>query len=106
VTDAAGLSRSLFGLGAIIGITGAALLYDGAHHPDSKNERNAGWVALQTGIAAGADWILIPEVPVDLDEMCDHLSAICERGKRYERFRESSSTIVMTTPSGPPFTRR
>lgn len=45
--------------------------------------RHAGWVALQTGIAAGADWILIPEVPVDLDEMCAHLMAIRERGKRY-----------------------
>src|SRR5207237_944648 len=45
--------------------------------------RHAGWVALQTGIAAGADWILIPEVPVDLDEMCEHLKAIRKRGKRY-----------------------
>jgi len=35
--------------------------------------RHAGWVALHTGIAAGADWILLPEVPLDLDAMTAHL---------------------------------
>jgi 6-phosphofructokinase 1 len=45
--------------------------------------RHAGWVALYTGIAAGADWILIPEVALDLDEMCDHLRRCRERGKVY-----------------------
>jgi len=45
--------------------------------------RHAGWVALYTGIAAGADWILIPEVAVDLDEMCEHLCAVRKRGKLY-----------------------
>jgi 6-phosphofructokinase 1 len=45
--------------------------------------RHAGWVALFTGVAAGADWILIPEVPVDLEEMCAHLVQCRERGKHY-----------------------
>src|ERR1051326_8184638 len=40
--------------------------------------RHAGWVALYTGIGAGADWILIPEMPLDLNAMCDHLAA-CRR---------------------------
>jgi phosphofructokinase-like protein len=35
--------------------------------------RHAGWVALHTGIAGGADWILLPEVPIDYAAMCDHL---------------------------------
>ncbi len=35
--------------------------------------RHAGWVALNTGIAGGADWILLPEVPLDLDAMIAHL---------------------------------
>lgn len=35
--------------------------------------RHAGWVALYTGIAGGADWILLPEVKPDLDAMCAHL---------------------------------
>lgn len=45
--------------------------------------RYAGWVALFTGIAGGADWILIPEIPVDLDKMCEHLKKIQQRGKQY-----------------------
>ncbi|MGH2703624.1 MAG: 6-phosphofructokinase [Actinomycetota bacterium] len=35
--------------------------------------RHAGWVALYTGMAAGADWILLPEYAVDVDRMCEHL---------------------------------
>jgi phosphofructokinase-like protein len=35
--------------------------------------RHAGWVALYTGIAGGADWILLPEEPLDLEAMCAHL---------------------------------
>jgi phosphofructokinase-like protein len=45
--------------------------------------RHAGWVALYTGIGAGADWILIPEVQPDLDEVCEHLEAVRRRGKTY-----------------------
>jgi ATP-dependent phosphofructokinase / diphosphate-dependent phosphofructokinase len=45
--------------------------------------RHAGWVALNTGIAGGADWILIPEVKPDLDEMCKHLINVRTRGKVY-----------------------
>jgi len=33
----------------------------------------AGWLALQAGIAAGADVILIPEMPVDLDAVAEYL---------------------------------
>lgn len=45
--------------------------------------RHAGWVALYTGIAGGADWILLPEEPIDLDAMCDHLKLVRGRGKNY-----------------------
>ncbi|HUT74058.1 MAG TPA: ATP-dependent 6-phosphofructokinase [Armatimonadota bacterium] len=45
--------------------------------------RHAGWVALETGVAGGADWILIPEEPLDLDEMCGHLGKLRERGKHH-----------------------
>jgi len=33
----------------------------------------AGWLALQAGTAAGADVILIPELPIDLDAVAEHL---------------------------------
>ena len=31
--------------------------------------RHAGWIALHSGIAGGADVILIPELPFDIDEV-------------------------------------
>jgi ATP-dependent phosphofructokinase / diphosphate-dependent phosphofructokinase len=45
--------------------------------------RHAGWVALYCGIAAGADWILVPEVALDIDEMCAHLIRQRERGRQW-----------------------
>ena len=35
--------------------------------------RHAGWVALYTGIAAAADWILLPEKEPEIEKMCAHL---------------------------------
>jgi phosphofructokinase-like protein len=33
--------------------------------------RHAGWIALHAGIAGGANVVLIPEVPFDIEEVCD-----------------------------------
>ena len=35
--------------------------------------RSAGWIALEAGIAGGADMILLPERPFDLEEVASHL---------------------------------
>lgn len=35
--------------------------------------RHAGWVAVYTAIAGAADWLCVPEEPVDVKKMCDHL---------------------------------
>jgi phosphofructokinase-like protein len=32
--------------------------------------RNSGWIAVMSGIAGGADYIMIPEVPYDLEKIC------------------------------------
>ncbi|MBI5144034.1 MAG: 6-phosphofructokinase [Candidatus Omnitrophica bacterium] len=45
--------------------------------------RHAGWIAVYSGLAAGADLILIPEVPMDLDEVCDVLKKRHARGKGF-----------------------
>lgn len=45
--------------------------------------RYAGWIAVYSGLAAGADLILIPEVPMDLDEVCDVLRKRHARGKGF-----------------------
>ena len=45
--------------------------------------RNAGWLTLHAGLASGADVILIPEIPYDLERIC----ATCvERSKHGKRF--------------------
>ena len=45
--------------------------------------RHAGWIATYAGIAGGADMILIPEVPVDLDEVCKTIKERHGRGKDF-----------------------
>ena len=47
-----------------------------AHHRVMVVEvmgRNAGWIALYAGVAGGADAILIPEIPFDLNVVAAHL---------------------------------
>jgi len=43
--------------------------------------RHAGWVALFTGLASGADWTLIPEGEIDVEKMCQHLKEVYKRKK-------------------------
>jgi ATP-dependent phosphofructokinase / diphosphate-dependent phosphofructokinase len=45
--------------------------------------RHAGWIALEAGIAGGADVILIPEIAIDLDEVCKIIKHRHERGKTF-----------------------
>jgi 6-phosphofructokinase 1 len=35
--------------------------------------RHAGWIALYSGLAGGADVVLIPERQFDIDEVCEHI---------------------------------
>jgi ATP-dependent phosphofructokinase / diphosphate-dependent phosphofructokinase len=45
--------------------------------------RNAGWIAMQAGIAGGADVILIPEIPYELECVVDTIKARKRRGSRF-----------------------
>lgn len=45
--------------------------------------RHAGWIAIHSGLASGADVILIPEFPIDLDEVCAILKKRKDRGKSF-----------------------
>ncbi len=45
--------------------------------------RNAGWIALHAGIASGTDVILIPEIPFDIEKVCDCVVGRSKRGKRF-----------------------
>src|ERR1700736_162146 len=56
--------------------------------------RHAGWLALSSGLAGGADLILIPEQPFDLDELCDRL--------RHRHARGASFSIVVVSEGAEP----
>jgi 6-phosphofructokinase 1 len=45
--------------------------------------RYAGWIALHSGVAATADAILIPEIPFDIDRVCDKITDREARGRRF-----------------------
>jgi 6-phosphofructokinase 1 len=45
--------------------------------------RNAGFIALNSGLSGNADVILIPEIPFDIDKVCDKLMENELRGHKY-----------------------
>jgi 6-phosphofructokinase 1 len=45
--------------------------------------RKTGWIALESGLAGGADIILIPEKPFDLAEICEYISQRQKRGRNF-----------------------
>jgi len=45
--------------------------------------RHAGWIALVSGIAGGADAILIPEIPFDIEIVCNKIKTLRDSGRQY-----------------------
>src|SRR5215468_2065310 len=45
--------------------------------------RHTGWIAVMSGIAGGADVILIPEQPIPIEEACEDIQRRHERGKDF-----------------------
>jgi ATP-dependent phosphofructokinase / diphosphate-dependent phosphofructokinase len=45
--------------------------------------RHAGWIATYAGIAGGADAILVPERPFDIDEVCEHIQHRHRKGRTF-----------------------
>jgi len=57
-----------------------------AHHRAMVVEtmgRNAGWLALYSGVAGGGDILLIPEIPFDIEKVCATVEERDRRGRRY-----------------------
>ncbi len=55
--------------------------------------RHAGWIALHSGLAGGANVVLIPEQPFDIDEVCDLIR---------RRFESHSASIVVASEGAVP----
>lgn len=45
--------------------------------------RNTGWIALWAGLAGGADAILIPEIPFDIEKVCEYIRRRQKRGRNF-----------------------
>jgi 6-phosphofructokinase 1 len=45
--------------------------------------RHAGWISLYAGLAGGADVILIPEKPINIDEVCESIRKRHSKGKLF-----------------------
>ncbi len=45
--------------------------------------RHTGWIALHSGVSGSADVILIPEIPYDIELVCDKIRRRYERGRRF-----------------------
>jgi len=63
--------------------------------------RNAGWIALNSGLAGGADVILIPEIPYDVNKVCDKVRRREAAGRHFsivvvaEGATERSGTAIL-----------
>ncbi|MFI6477914.1 6-phosphofructokinase [Nonomuraea sp. NPDC050663] len=55
--------------------------------------RHAGWIALHAGLAGGANVILIPEKPFDIDRVCEYVES---------RFRTRYSPIIVVAEGAHP----
>jgi ATP-dependent phosphofructokinase / diphosphate-dependent phosphofructokinase len=56
--------------------------------------RHAGWIAVHSGLAGGADAILVPERPFDIEEVCEHL-------RRRQRGGRTFSIVVVAEGATP-----
>lgn len=65
--------------------------------------RDAGWIALHSGIAGGAHIILVPEIPFTLEAVCDAVRARELRGKRFSLVVVAEGVkLPAVDPSGKP----
>lgn len=56
--------------------------------------RYTGWIALEAGIAGGADVILIPEIVTDMNQLCEDIKARHSRGKTFSLIVVSEGASV------------
>src|SRR5579863_7094325 len=68
--------------------------------------RDAGWIAMYSGIAGGADVILIPEQPFDIDDIAETIRQRHDRGRYFSiivvaegaRFASNNQSLIADAP--------
>jgi 6-phosphofructokinase 1 len=63
--------------------------------------RHVGWIATYAGIAGGADVILVPEVPADLNRVAEHIKRRHAGGRTFSIVVVAEGTRVKVDPSEP-----
>jgi len=63
--------------------------------------RDTGWIAVASGLAGGADLILIPEKPVDFDQVCEVVRKRLERGKMFSIIVVAEGAKIPVAAQGP-----
>ena len=97
-----------FGFDTAVNIATEAI--DRLHSTASSHKRvmvvevmghHAGWIALYAGMAGGADVILLPEIPYDMDRVCEAIQDRSHRGKPCSivAVAEGIETPVKSRPS-------
>jgi phosphofructokinase-like protein len=57
----------------------------------------AGWLTLAAGLAGGADVVLIPEIPYDIESICQHLTERRRRGKWFSILAVAEGAVPKRT---------
>jgi 6-phosphofructokinase 1 len=60
--------------------------------------RHVGWIATYAGIAGGADVILVPEVPADLEKVAQHIQRRHAGGRTFSIVVVAEGTRIKTSP--------
>jgi 6-phosphofructokinase 1 len=71
--------------------------------------RNAGWIALTSGVASGADVILLPEIPYEIDRICAFVTDRARNGPGFSiivcaegaRPRDGELVVSRIDPTSP-----
>jgi phosphofructokinase-like protein len=66
--------------------------------------RDAGWIALHSGIAGGGDVILIPEIPFTIETVCEKIRERTATGKKFSLVIVAEGVkLPALDPAGKPF---
>ena len=61
--------------------------------------RHAGWIATYGGLAGGADYILIPEKPFTIDEVCDSIKRRQASGRKFSIIVAAEGAVLEESES-------
>ncbi|NLD73292.1 MAG: ATP-dependent 6-phosphofructokinase [Chloroflexi bacterium] len=98
-----------FGFDTAMGIAAEAI--DRLHTTADSHHRviiveimghTAGWLALGAGLAGGADVILLPEIPYDIDKVTEAILNRERRGKRFSIVAVAEGALPLTADEGSP----